>query len=505
MKFNFFNKVKETITNHEGAKTYSLTPEMELYTAVVTSSLNNTFYEKADNRLERIQNLIEKNDPLFVAKLAIYARQQMYMRSLPLVLTVELAKSKKTTIFLAKMVTGVVQRADEITELLAYYQLANNRTETKKLNKLSKQIQKGLAASFNQFDEYQFAKYDKATAVTLRDALFLVHPKAKDEHQQQLFDKIATKKLDTPYTWETELSALGQQKFDSEIDKLVQIKNKWEELIDSKKLGYMALLRNLRNILDADVSYVHIQKICDYLSDITAVANSKQFPFRFLAAYRELKDHTNGYTNLVLQGLEKAIKASIINMKGFDENTTVTIAADVSGSMQFPISPRSKVFGYDIALVLAMLLQSKCKNVITGMFGDTWKTINVSSTNILANVGEFYQREGEVGYSTNGYLVIKDLLNRKKVMDKVMLFTDMQLYDSTQRNTSIQVLWKEYKKIAPMAKLYLFDVKGYGTTPLDIKTDDVYVIAGWSDRIFDILESLENGVDALQKINQIAL
>jgi 60 kDa SS-A/Ro ribonucleoprotein len=104
----------------------------------------------------------------------------------------------------------------------------------------------------------------------------------------------------------------------------------------------------------------------------------------------------------------------------------VLLACDVSGSMQVPVSAKSKILLYDVGLMLAMLLQSRCKNVEVGIFGDTWKTIVVPRNNILGNVQEFYRREGEVGYATNGYLVIKDILDRKVQMDKVFLFTDAQ-------------------------------------------------------------------------------
>ena len=261
MKFNFITKNKSTIVNHESAKAYKTTPEFELYSAVVTTGLNGTFYEKADDRLARIIELIAKCNPEFVAKLAIYTRNNMYLRSIPLVLTVELAKQTAGNSLVSKTVNGVVKRADEITELLAYYQFANKRTGTKKLNRLSKQIQKGLVMSFNNFDEYQFAKYNKATEVKLKDALFLVHPKAKDEAQQLIFNKIAGDSLETPYTWETELSQLGQTKFSNDFEKARAITQKWEELIESKRLGYMALLRNLRNILEANVSAYHVESI----------------------------------------------------------------------------------------------------------------------------------------------------------------------------------------------------------------------------------------------------
>jgi hypothetical protein len=228
-----------------------------------------------------------------------------------------------------------------------------------------------------------------------------------------------------------------------------------------------------------------------------------------LAAYREVKVLDSGAVAMVLGALEKAVEQSAVNIRGFEKNTSVLIACDVSGSMQKVISAKSKILNYDVGLMLAMLLQSRCENVQTGMFGDTWKIINVSRKNILSNVQEFFKREGEVGYATNGYLVLKDLISRGKAVDKIMMFTDCQLWnnsiaDDVMQN-SITSLWKQYKKIARQARLYLFDLAGYGNTPIDIRKDGVYLIAGWSDKIFDVLSALENGEQALSEIEKIEL
>ena len=160
---------------------------------------------------------------------------------------------------------------------------------------------------------------------------------------------------------------------------------------------------------------------------------------------------------------------------------------------------------YDIGLMLGMLMQSKCKNVVSGMFGDKWKIINMPKRSVLSNVNEYYKREGEVGYSTNGYLVIEDLILRREITDKVMLFTDVQLWNSNGTFHSFEKSWKNYKKIAPNARLYLFDLAGLGNTPIEIKENDVYLISGWSDKVFDVLDALENSGNAIQKINQIVL
>ncbi len=65
--------------------------------------------------------------------------------------------------------------------------------------------------------------------------------------------------------------------------------------------------------------------------------------------------------------------------------------------------------------------------------------------------------------------------------------------------------WEMYKKIAPDAKLYLFNLAGYGTSPVSTKRDDVFCIAGWSDKVFDILAALENGENAIDTIRRIVV
>jgi len=507
MKYNSMLKVENVEMNYEGAKAHAMTPEQELYTAVLTASLSDTYYEKRDNRMERIARLVGQVSPLFVARLAVYARTEMHLRGIPLLLLVELARVHNGDDLVARAVEKTVLRADEIMELLMCYQLRNaSDGATKKLCGLSRQIQNGLQRAFNHFDEYQFAKYNRDNLeVKLRDALFLVHPKAKDARQQLLFDKIANCQLDVPYTWETELSALGQQQFESPKQKQGAFRNKWEELIGSGKVGYMALLRNLRNMLQADISLPSAKAVAELLSDAKQVAKAKQLPFRYLSAYREVEKVDSVHSASIMSALETAVKGTAAHIEGFDENTRVLLASDVSGSMQYPISPRSAVEFYDIGLLLSMLLKSRCRQVVAGIFGDEWRVVNAPNDNILMATGQMKDLEGSVGYSTNGYKVIDWLIQKELVMDKVMMFTDMQMWDNQYRNHTIEDSWKRYKEMAPQAKLYLFDFVGYGQAPLRLLEPDVYLLAGWSDRVFDVLSAIDRGEDALNVINKINL
>lgn len=517
-RFNQTAKDRTKTTNLEGGVAYTLTPEMELYSTVCTASLYPKYYEGPKDTVQRVRNLVKICDAEFVAKLAVYAREKMNLRTIPLVLTVELARVHKGDNLVSRLVQRVIQRADELTEILGYYQTANQRVGTKKLNRLSKQLEKGLAGAFGKFDEYAFGKYNRDSEIRLRDALFLSHPKPVNEAQKALFQKIANGTLDIPYTWETRLSEAGQN---GESKKDV-----WEELIASKKVGYMALLRNLRNILDAGCSGASITQVCDYLSNETAVKSSRQLPFRFLSAYRMLttgvapvpkrrlcgtvpcavKDNVIGNPQLgkVLEALETAIIHSTQNIPMFD-GENVLIATDVSGSMCHPVSPHSVVQYYDIGSVLAMLVHHKAKNTVTGLFGDKFEVYPFPKTGILRNSEKVYELEGRVGYSTLGYKVLEYANAARVDFDKILIFTDCQMYGTSNTGSDINKEWKKYKTQNPNARLYLFDLCGYGTVPVSLRDNDVTLISGWSDKVFDVMDAMDNGETALDLINSIEI
>ena len=506
MSFNQILKEEKYILNHEGAKIYKPTPEMELYTIVCTMALQPKFYEMPKEQVDRVSALVASVDAGFVARLAVYARRRMHMRSVPLLLVVELARMHSGDNLVSRTIEQIVMRADEIMELLMCYQWRNPQPGIKKLCKLSHQIQTGLQTAFNKFDEYQFAKYNRSNLeVKLRDALFLVHPKAKDDAQQRLFDKIVSDTLETPYTWETELSDLGTEQFDSPEAKQAAFARKWCELIASGKLGYMALLRNLRNILEADVNEQAMLDVAERIGDSHEVMHAKQFPFRYLAAYKELVNVSSANTPLLLDALEKAASVSADCIEGFSPETRVMIACDMSGSMRHAVSSNSKIMYYEVGNMLAMLLQSRCKKVISGIFADSWKVVNHPHAPILGNTCSISSRIGELGYGTYGGKPLEWLINEGIVVDKVIFFTDCQFYGEDNFGEYFRNLWNEYRKNAPGARLYLFDLAGYGHLPIEFPREDVVLIAGWSERIFDMLAAVENGGNVIEEIRQIEL
>lgn len=425
-KFNVRKAINPKLLNAEGARAFPLSREVELFSAVSTTLVDDMFYERNDDRMERFRGLIAQVDPAFVCRLAVYARREMNLRSIPLVLLVELlgALRRKETPFDRRMIgwalNAVILRADEISEVLAYYQLANGRVGTKKLGALAQQLKVGVAEAFNRFDEYQFAKYDRAGSVRLRDALFLTHPQAKDEAQQTLFNKIAEQKLQVPYTWETQLSTRGNSK---EV---------WAQLIDSGKVGYMALLRNLRNILVAGVDEERVERVAAQLEDRDQVKRSRQVPVRFLSAYLEVQDLEG--SERLKDALEKAVGFSTSGLEFFGSDDKVLIAADVSGSMTQPLSGKGKVLLRDVGLLLASVLrQAVGGSVTSGIFGTTWKLKNYDGMTPLRDTVSLRDHANEVGTATNGFKVLEWALEQaRQKYDRILFFTDCQLYGSNQ-------------------------------------------------------------------------
>ena len=198
-------------------------------------------------------------------------------------------------------------------------------------------MKKGLASAFTRFDEYALAKYDRAGVVRLRDVLFLSHARPVDEAQAALWKRLAANQLTTPDTWEVALSAAGRSEGANK-------RELWERLLAERKLGPLALLRNLRNLHESGVS----EKLV--LSALAALKTDRVLPFRFLAAARNAPQWE--------EALEKAMLRALDGRATRLAGHTV-LMVDVSGSMEAPLSQRSDMRRCDAAYGLAILLREK--------------------------------------------------------------------------------------------------------------------------------------------------
>lgn len=479
-KFNLGILKTNKTTNNEGAIAYRMNDKEKLVTQVLTSLFNESKFYGDNSRdiLNTTRNVL-KSDGRFVANLCIYARNEVHLRTISHVLVSELAKSIEGKEFVRKALNRIVERPDDMTEVLAYYIHTYGKP-------VPNSVKRGLADSFGKFDEYQLAKYNRDNAIKLKDILCLVHPKAKDEKQNDLWKRLLEDRLETPVTWETELSSKGNTK---EV---------WEDLIDGNKLGYMAMMRNLRNIIKSGAS--NVNKVYEYLTDESRVLKNKQLPFRYYNAYKALQNEGVG-TSKIYDALETAMKTSTKNIRRLGGKTL--LSADVSGSMNSPVSAKSELTCAEIAVLMLSIANYICEETITTTFDNNLYTCNLSTQNgIIANANNIKVNGG----GTDITLPIRYLLDKRIFVDRIILLSDNEINRGYTYSVgyggpkTCQALVEEYKKkVNPDVWVHAIDMQGYGTQQFAGK--NVNIIAGWNEKVLDFIAASEQGVDTL--INKI--
>jgi hypothetical protein len=238
----------------------------------------------------------------------------------------------------------------------------------------------------------------------------------------------------------------------------------------------------------------------DYLGNAAAAGRSGTNPLRMLEVYRGLRRMEQGGAGMLAEALEQAVLNSSWARSGFGSTGVSVIAMDVSNSMRRPVDGLSGVQRFDVAPLLAMLWKSRGDQLMTGIIGNNWRPLELPAKPVLLTVDEFRTHEGEAGYAINAWMVLQDLLRRQQAVDRVMIFTDYRLWDNRSFNqpagTDLGRIWRQYRnQCAPNARLYLFDLAGYGSRSLECLEDGVFLVAGWKDRMIDILEAIETGTN----------
>lgn len=313
---------------HEGAVAKTVNAHQQLKRSVLSCLLfEKEFYESGQEIAERINSLAHQCTELEVSNLAINARNVHGLRHAPLILTLNLIKRQSS--LATHTISQVIQRADELAELTALYWADGRKM-------LPRSMRRGLSIAFNKFNEYQFAKYNREREVKLRDVLFMSHAKPKNDAQAAIFKKIANNELSPPDTWEVRLSG-GEDK-----------KSVFTDLLARGKLGYLALLRNIRKMLEVGVNPALIEE---------SLMNNKSdriLPYQFVAAAQFAPPRMERcIESAMLKNLQNQLK-----IKG-----TTALLVDVSGSMSAGLSTRSEMTRMDAAFGLSILLASICENL----------------------------------------------------------------------------------------------------------------------------------------------
>ncbi len=487
----FRTKSRGTKTvNFEGAPAYKESPKLELVSLLLTSFVEDKFYETKEGQLTRLGNLVAAiPDKKFVAKAAIYARNEFGMRSITHALVGELFRKDNTKskisgeAWVKKAIEKLAYRPDDMLEIVAYYM-------SKVMDKaLPNQLRKGLILGLGKFDEYQLAKYrGERSDVKLVDIVNLVHYKPKSG-MVETFKKLMSGNLKST-TWEAKQTKAGQAVKDikdvkEKEEKLAELKaQNWAELIKEKKLGYFALLRNIRNILEQAPELR--EEVISSLTNENFVKKSMVLPFRFLTAIGEVEKVASS-TDMIV-ALNNALDISVDNVPKFPGKTLV--ALDISGSMSGTVADIGSLFA-------AVLLKSNDADLVRFNEFAAYKVVNPKdSTLTLA------RSISDSNGGTDMNSVFKLITEKKKKYDRIIILSDQQNW--MEGSTPTRDL-EEYRKVTGAnPQIYSFDLNGSGT--LQFPEDKVFCVAGWSEKIFDVMKVMEQDRNALiNKIEAIEL
>ncbi len=479
MKFNTLLKRetrKPNTVNLAGGQAHAQSDKLELVSIMLTSFLADKFYSSGNETAKRITELVNRiPDKRFVAKAALYARREAGMRSVSHLVAGELAHSVKGQDWTKRFFDRVVYRADDVLEILAYCMAVYGKP-------LPNALKKGLGQALTRFDGYQLAKYRRDSAeVKMVDAVNLVHPPHTEAIAQLVAGKLAPAE-----TWEAKLTQAGQAA-ESEKDKAVKKAHVWAELISKRKIGYFALLRNLRNILEQAPELV--DEVVKLLVDEKLIQRSLVMPFRFRTAIDALEDADLPRRNRqkVVRALSKAVDLSLANVPVFDGRTLV--AMDCSGSM---LGKPMKI-GSLFASVLY-----KANDADLMLFSGDARYMTLNSDDATLSLAQRIEDKAEWS-GTNFHAIFQ---RANQAYDRIVILSDMQAWMGHW--TPKEQFDRYVGKVGKRPRIYSFDLAGYGT--LQFPEKDVYTLAGFNDKTMETMRFLEEDKSALlREIDRISL
>jgi hypothetical protein len=471
-KFSNTSTRKPNTFNSAGGAAYVVADARKELADVVLASMlkGDQYYQDDASRIDQVFDLVSNlDDKTFAAKAMIYARQEGNLRSISHVLANALAENNDGTVNLRKAIKLATVRPDDMIEMFALWKSRHPKM-------LPNAMRRAFADMLesNKWDAYQLKKYErKGQDVKLRDVILMSHPK----DTRGMLGKVIEGTLQAPATVEKMLST-GKKASDT-----------FSELLSENRLGYMAAVKNIRNALESGISNEALDAWVSLITNRNRVLRSRMLPFRFVDAWEAVSNLNVDHFKLqkVKDAFDQALVHSAMNLGFIEENDKVALVIDESGSMGG--SP------WKNAITLAAVLHHALPkgNSVAYKFGSTCTKLdfgNMSPLDIIFNT-----RHG--GWATYFEAPLKELINTRTRVDKIIMLTDMQLYRG-DGGDGFDRYWNTYKSsISPKAMMLFWDLLGYGSgTPLELR-GDVLLASGFSDKLLSVIPKMWKNQNAL--------
>lgn len=527
---------KEDTVNLQGHAAYALPDELRLVSMLNTLKLQSQFYKSDNDQMKELRDLIEKiglRDPKFVAQAIVYSRcLGEGMRSInhlaaalvaPFISGQEYAKRFFGAFDKKGKKGGTIFRMDDMSEIKdAWFALGQKG--------LPASMRKGFASVLENADTYQLAKYKN----TVIDISNLVHPNSKLSKAEVEVEfegqKVKMKALDAIMkgiavaadTWETTQSEAGQivakavreGKLDKQEAEKVLAEAKadnWEGLLKDGKLGVLAALRNIRNMMKNPRKEM-IEAWCKLITDPAKVRQALILPIHFDLAY-DVVDNEFGqskYANKVRQALQDGYIAALPNLAAAFPGKTL-IVVDNSGSMGgFPVSDgktavhysysgyskRTQTAGYKAGLIAATFAAATGGDII--QFGGSAHWFQYDKNENVFSLAKKVCTASD-GW-TNPHTAFELITRERKAYDRIIFISDNEVNGKVT-----SAAYKEYVRRVCDPYVYGIDLCSYGTTPLK-RDGKVQYFFGYGPSMYESIASSEfNPAEHIEKIRAIEI
>lgn len=507
--------------NEASGVAYALAPKHALAQITATGCFNGVYYASAKTQLADLLKLIvQVDDNVFLAKLAVYARERACMKDMPAALLVVL--SKRDTTLMHRVFDRVV---DKGRVLRTMFQLVRSGQFGR--TSLSSSLQRAFQRWLNEASVGKLLSASIGNDPSLRDVLRLARPTPKDNARRALFGWLTGKEVakwapateaDLPEVVR-KLAAYRDSTSTEEQARLVgEMSVRWDLLADAargplvwkaiaRQMGPQALRMNLNTLLRHEVftqTGVVDKELVDYvagrIADADEIRKSKQFPYQFLTAYLNA---ANEVPQKIKSALHQAAEIACGNVPELPG--PVVIGLDTSGSMSSPVTGNrghgatTKMRCVDVAALFAAAILRRNPDSVVVPFDTSAYQVRIDPADSILSVAERLAKFGGGGTNCSLPLVEANTRHAKRRFAGCVLVSDNESWVGAGRHGSTATLtaWNDFvqnqQRLAnPSPKLVCIDLQLYGSTQAP-ERKEILNVGGFSDAVFEIVRSFVAG------------
>ncbi len=495
--------------NEASGLAYGLPPKQALAQYASTGCLNQTFYASDADQLAKVLMLCETMDSLFIAKLAIHARQHAFMKDMPALLCAVLATRD------GELLERVFDRVIDNGKMLRNFVqiLRSGVTGRKSLGSRPKRL---VRAWLEGRSSDQLFRASLGRSPSLADVVKMVHPKPSSDEKRAFYGYLLGREHSTdllPVTVRRfEAYKSGQSKGlpDVPFQFLTALslgRAEWTQIARQAPWQMTRMNLNTFNRHGVFDDQKMVTLVAKRLRDRKLIAQSKVFPYQIMTAYM----NQVGLPREICDALHTALEISTMNIQKLPGK--VYICLDVSGSMHSSVSgyrqgSTSKVSCVDVASLIAASIVRKNPSAEVIAFHDAATAVRLEPRDTIMTNARMLRRLPSGGTRCSAPLA---LLNQRQARgDLVIYVSDNESWIDTSdarawnNGTAVMREWVKFKLRNVDARMVCIDIQPYGTTQAPDR-QDILNIGGFSDQVFKAIRGFarndaQSWVDQIEKI-----